>query len=100
MKTDFKEALLKSLQQPASRAPAWTVEEMTSRPMSSVKLSKASEASEASPLPIPHGSVYDSLHTLTIDVMNRCQCAGLSLATTLRILKQVALQFEGGALQF
>lgn len=92
MNNDYKEALLKSLQQPASRALAWTVGDMISRPLASVKLSKDSEAS---PLPIPHGSTYTSLHNLTVDVMNRCKTAGLSLATTLRMLKQVVSQFEG-----
>lgn len=89
---DYKEALLKSLQEPATHAPAWSIQDMISRPLASVKLSKAAEDK---PLPIPHGSTYSSLHALTVDVMNRCTTTGLSLATTLRMLKQVALQFEG-----
>lgn len=95
---DYKEALLKSLHEPTSRAPAWSVQDMISRPLASVK--PLTKASETWPLPIPHGSQYASLEALTIDVMDRCQAAGLSLATTLRMLKQIALQFEGGALQF
>lgn len=93
MNNDYKEALLKSLQEPVTHAPAWSVQDMISRPLASVKA--LTKPSESSPLPIPHGSTYDSLHNLTVDVMNRCTTAGLSLATTLRMLKQVSLQFEG-----
>lgn len=88
---DYKQALLKSLQEPATHAPAWSVQDMISRPLASVKLSKASEAS---PLPIPHGSTYDSLHNLTVDVMNRCTAAGLPLTATLHIVSLVTSQFE------
>lgn len=92
---DYKQALLKSLQEPATHAPAWSVQDMISRPLASVKpLTKASETSEGSPLPMPHGSTYDSLHNLTVDVMKRCAAAGLSLQTTLHIVSLVTSQFE------
>lgn len=113
---DYKEALLKSLQAPATRAPAWSVQDMISRPLSDVKpvadtqlsktsqltltsrpLSKASTQEASSPLPIPHGSTYASLHALTADVIKRCKAEGLSLEATLRMLKQVVSQFEGAA---
>lgn len=108
---DYKEALLKSLQEPATHAPAWSVQDMISRPLADVRplantpISKTSQltltskplAKASSPLPIPHGSTYASLHALTVDVIKRCKAEGLSLEATLRMLKQVVLQFEGAA---
>lgn len=113
---NYKEALLKSLQEPATRAPAWSVQDMISRPLADVRplakasasekqlltltskpLSKASTQEASSLLPIPHGSAYPSLQALTVDVIKRCKAEGLSLEATLRMLKQVVLQFEGAA---
>lgn len=112
---NYKEALLKSLQEPATRAPAWSVQDMISRPLADVRplakasasekqlltltskpLSKASvEAAESFPFPIPHGKTYSSLHTLTVDVMNRCAAAGWPLDRTLSMVEHVVSQFEG-----
>ncbi|MDH1057002.1 hypothetical protein [Aquipseudomonas alcaligenes] len=99
---DYKDALLKSLQEPATHAPAWSIQDMISRPLADVRpladtpLSKASvEAAESFPFPIPHGSTYASLHTLTVDVMNRCAAAGWPLDRTLSMVEHIVSQFEG-----
>lgn len=114
---NYKEELLKSLQahrESPQRAPSWSVQDMISRPLSDVKpvadttLSKTSQltltskplakastgAAESFPFPIPHGKTYSSLHTLTVDVMNRCTAAGWPLDRTLSMVEHVISQFE------
>lgn len=68
--------------------------DLISSPLHQSILSKAAQVAPRG-FPLPHGSEYDNLTSLTEDVIQRCEVEGLSLAKATKFVALVVKQFEG-----
>lgn len=69
--------------------------DLISSPLHQSILSKATKVAPPRGFPLPHGSEYDNITSLTEDVIERCEAEGLSLVKTTKFVALVVKQFEG-----
>jgi hypothetical protein len=87
---DYKNTLLDSLLAEPKRT-TFNIAEMTSRPVTPEIL----KAAQPDGFPLPHGSTYSDITSLTEDIIKRCSVEGYSLLESARFIHQVTDQFNG-----
>lgn len=85
-----KEALMASLLAKPQKV-TWSIAEMVSRPVTP----EIMKAAKPDGFPLPHGSTYTDLESLTTDVIKRCSVEGYSLLEAAKFIHQVTDQFNG-----
>ncbi|MFI8608418.1 hypothetical protein ACIGFL_08840 [Pseudomonas sp. NPDC077649] len=85
-----KEALMASLLAKPKKV-TFDIAEMTSRQVTPEIL----KAAKPDGFPLPHGSTYADLESLTTDVIKRCSVEGYPLTQAARFIQQIADQFNG-----
>lgn len=87
---DHKKILLDSLLAEPKRT-TFNIAEMTSRPVTPEIL----KAVKPDGFPLPHGSTYSDITSLTEDIIKRCSVEGYSLLESSRFIHLATDQFNG-----